>query len=199
MAGNTLEKPLTYAEFLEQADEDVRAEWVNGTIQVMSPASRFHQFLARFLTNILQYYVEVKDLGEIIPAPFQMKIDVAVAGREPDILFIAKENLANLKDNYLEGPADLAIEILSPESRVRDRGTKFYEYEQAGVKEFWLIDHSRQQSEFYQLEAGIYKPVLPEDGVYTSKAIDGLWLKVEWLWQVPLPKTREVVKAWELI
>lgn len=195
MAGNTLEKTLTYSEFLEQADEDIRAEWVNGTVESMSPASRFHQFLARFLTNILQYYVEVKNLGEIIPAPFQMKI---ITGREPDILFVAKENLSRLQDTYLDGPADLAIEILSPESRVRDRGTKFYEYEQAGVKEFWLLDHARQQSEFYWLEDGIYKPVLPTDGVYTSKVIEGLWLKVEWLWQVPLPKTREVVKAWEL-
>jgi Uma2 family endonuclease len=192
----TLEKSLSYEDFLEQADEDIRSEWVNGKVEVMSPASRFHQFLARFLTNILQYYVEVKDLGEIIPAPFQMKI---VTGREPDILFVAKENLGNLKDTYLEGPADLAIEILSPESRVRDRGTKFYEYEQAGVKEFWLLDHSRQQSEFYQLEGGIYKPVLPTDGVYTSKVIAGLWLQVAWLWQVSLPKTREIVKVWNLL
>ncbi|MGL4610413.1 MAG: Uma2 family endonuclease [Trueperaceae bacterium] len=192
------EKILSYEAFLQQADEDVRAEWVDGRVELMSPASRFHQFLARFLTNILQYYVEVNDVGEVIPAPFQMKIDLAIAGREPDILFIAKENLDNLKDNYLEGPADLAIEILSPESRVRDRGTKFYEYEQAGVKEFWLLDPTRQQAEFYQLQDGIYQVVPSLDGIYQSNAIKGLWVNVTWFWQLPLPKTQDVVRAWKL-
>jgi len=43
-----------------------------------------------------------------------------------------------LKHTYPDGPADLAIEIVSEESRLRDRGEKFAEYEVGGVKEYWI-------------------------------------------------------------
>ncbi len=43
---------------------------------------------------------------------------------------------------------DLVIEIISPQSRGRDRGDKFYEYEKDGVKEAWVIDYPRKQAEF---------------------------------------------------
>lgn len=35
-------------------------------------------------------------------------------------------------ENLLAGPADLAVEVVSPNSRGRDRGAKYYEYEQGG-------------------------------------------------------------------
>jgi Uma2 family endonuclease len=47
----------------------------------------------------------------------------------------------------------LIVEIISPESSGRDRGEKFYEYEMAGVREYWLIDPQREQVEFYELNA----------------------------------------------
>jgi Uma2 family endonuclease len=95
----------------------------------------------------------------------------------------------------LDGPADLVIEIASPDSVGRDRGTKFVEYEAAGVKEYWLIDPLRERAEFYQLdEEGFYRPVsLDVEGVYRSQVIPGFSLKIEWLWQEPLPGPVRVV------
>ena len=80
-----------------------------------------------------------------------MKIGPDLPGREPDILFIAREHLDRFRDTYLDGPADLVVEIISRDSRARDRGDKFYEYEQGGVREYWLLDYLRRQAEFYQL------------------------------------------------
>jgi Uma2 family endonuclease len=37
-----------------------------------------------------------------------------------------------LKETYLDGPADLVVEIVSPDSVGRDRGDKFYKYAQGG-------------------------------------------------------------------
>lgn len=54
--------------------------------------------------------------------------------------FVAEEHLDRLQEMHLEGPADLVVEIVSPESRLRDRGEKFAEYELAGVSEYWLLD-----------------------------------------------------------
>jgi len=130
-------------------------------------------------------FVEARDLGIMLAAPFQMKLERS--GREPDLLFIASGHLDRLRATYLEGPADLVVEIVSPENVGRDRGEKFYEYERAGVKEFWLIDPLRQWAEFYNLdEQGYYRPTFTgNNGVFHSQVMPGFWLRVEWLWQPP--------------
>ncbi|MGI8656929.1 MAG: Uma2 family endonuclease [Pyrinomonadaceae bacterium] len=192
---------VTYEEFLAWADEDVPAEWVDGEVIIMSPASRKHQEVASFLAALLTFFVEAKQAGVIFIAPFQMRLDTRPSGREPDILFIARERLEFLTNTYLNGAADMALEIISPESRVRDRGDKFYEYEQAGVREYWLIDPVRKQAEFYCLnDEGIYQLIpVGEDNIFNSRVLDGLRLNVEWLWQEPLPLLMSVLKEWKLI
>ena len=120
-----------------------------------------------------------------------MKTGKNLPGREPDILFVANEHLDLVKKNHLAGPADLAIEIVSPDSLTRDRGDKFVEYEKGGVKEYWLIDPIRESADFYYLENGVYRPItVSADGIYQSKVLAGFWLRVEWLWQEPLPPLR---------
>jgi Uma2 family endonuclease len=192
---------MTYEEFLQWADEDTRAEWVNGEVILMSPASKRHQRLVRFLISILGAFIEAHNLGDLLPAPFQMKSGLDLPGREPDLIFVATEHLDRIKENYLNGPADVAIEIISPDSRSRDRGDKYYEYEQAGVREYWLIDPLRTQAEFYRLGAdGIYTSIsVGDDGVFHSDVIEGLGLKVDWLWQDPLPTLMSVLKEWGLV
>jgi Uma2 family endonuclease len=192
---------MTYEEFLAWADEDTRAEWVNGEVVILSPSSNRHQNLAGFLSALLRYFVEAHQLGLVLFAPFQMKTGPDLPGREPDILFIAREHLDRLKNVYLEGPADLVVEIISPDSRARDRGEKFYEYEQGEVREYWLLDHIRRQAEFYQRGSdGIFRLVpVGEDGIYRSAVLEGLWLKVDWLWQEPLPPLLTVLREWQVI
>jgi len=82
----------------------------------------------------------------------------------------------------------------------RDRGDKFLEYEKGGVKEYWLIDPIRQLAEFYRLDNGVYRlaPV-DNDGIYRSIVIAGVWLRVDWLWQEPLPPLMSILKEWGLV
>ena len=178
---------MTYDEFLAWADEDTLAEWVDGKVVMTSPASAQHQYLAIFLATTLATYVTIHDLGTVLTGPFQMKL--ARSGREPDVLFVAKEHLARLQPTLLQGPADLVVEIVSDESVARDRGTKFEEYREAGIPEYWLLDPRIEQAEFYHLdERGRYQRApVDEEGVYRSRVIPGLWLRVDWLWQQPLP------------
>jgi Uma2 family endonuclease len=192
---------MTYEEFLAWADEDTWAEWVNGEVIILTSASDQHQNLADFLTALLRFFVEAHQLGVVRSAPFQMKTAPDLPGREPDLLFIARAHLDRLKRVYLDGPADLVVEITSPESRARDRGAKFYEYEQGGVREYWVLDPLRRQAECYTLGAdGIYRPIaVDSDGILRSTVLEGLWLRVEWLWQEPLPSLLSVLKAWGLV
>jgi Uma2 family endonuclease len=178
---------VTYEEFLAWADEDTLAEWVNGEVVMYSPASRRNQEISLFLGQVIGLHVEHSGAGRILVSPFQMKL--AQSGREPDLLFVAQEHLERLKETHLDGPADLVVEIVSPESAGRDRGEKFYEYEQAGIPEYWMIDPQTKRSEFYQLTAANQYRLVPPDakGVYHSAVLPSFWLRVEWLWQEPLP------------
>ena len=183
---------MTYNEFLDWADEDTLAEWVDGEVVMTSPASNKHQDISGFLESVMRSFVQVHNLGTVRSAPFQMKLENS--GREPDLVFVAAEHLDRLKDTYLDGPADLAVEIVSPESVERDRGTKFYEYARGGVPEYWLIDPQVQWVEFYRLAGVHYRPAFSGDeGVYHSEAMDGFWLRVEWLWQESLPAVEDVL------
>lgn len=178
---------ITFEDFLAWSDEDTRAEWVEGVIEMPSPASARHQLIGQFLLRMIATFLEVNPLGTVLEAPFLMKL--ADSARAPDLLFVAVAHQDRLTPTYLNGPADLVVEILSPESAARDRGAKFYEYQTAGIPEYWLIDPRTRHAEFYQLDSqGVYQVVpLDADGIYHSRVFAGLWLREAWLWQDPLP------------
>ncbi len=189
---------MSYEEFLDWSDEDTLAEWVDGKVEIMSPASAEHQDLSSFLTAMLRWYAEDHG-GKVLAAPFQMRLDNVRRGREPDVIFLLPASLPRLQRNYLDGPADLAIEIISPESIVRDRGAKYAEYEAGGVREYWVLDHATRRADFFVLDAeGRYQRAVPDaNGHYQSTVLPDFWISVNWLWQTPLPRLRDVLQAWE--
>jgi Uma2 family endonuclease len=186
-------RKMTYEEFLAWADEDTLAEWVNGEVVMHSPASNEHQDISGFLEALLRLFVQECELGIVRSAPFQMRLPNS--GREPDLIFVAASHVDRLRHTYLDGPADLVVEVLSPESVSRDRGEKFYEYARGGVPEYWLIDPDAQWAEFYRLgEFGIYEPVFTgREGLYRSEVVPDFWLRAEWLWERPLPPVDDVL------
>ncbi len=189
------EGKISYEQFLEWLDEDTWAEWVDGEVRLVSPVGGEHQDVALFLLRLISEFVEARGLGVVRYEPFQMKTGEMLPGRSPDILFVASEHLHRLRETYLDGPADLVVEVVSEESRARDRGDKFVEYEHGGVREYWVVDPIRKQAEFYVLQEGTYYPVLfGSTGVYRSTVLPGFWLRVEWLWQ--RPPVRKVVQEW---
>jgi len=190
---------LSYDEFLEWADEDTLAEWEDGDVIMSSPASFMHQDIAGFLALILRVYVNTYELGAIILPPFQMKL--RETGREPDLLFVKQEHLDRLRPTYLNGAADVVVEIISPESQIRDRGAKLIEYEEAGIPEYWLIDPIRRWVEFYQLggEQRYLTAFAGSSGLYRSAQIRDFWLRIEWLWQTPTLRLTDVMRELELI
>ncbi len=187
---------MSLEEFLKWADEDVWAEWEDGEVIVMSPASYQHQDISRFLTVLLSIFLEEHDLGIVLSAPFAMWLPISNRLREPDLMVVLKEHHDRIKEAYLDGPADLVIEIVSSESILRDRGTKFAEYELDGVREYWVIDPERKQADFFVLgEGGRYeRGMVDKKGFYRSSILKGFRIKVDWLWQSPLPKVTEALK-----
>jgi len=191
---------LTFEEFIKKYI-DVHAELVNGDVQMMTPASDKHQDLVGWLASVLRLFVESRSLGVVRTAPLTMRIPGKDShGREPDVIFVAQERLGIIRPTFLAEPADLVIEIISPESVGRDRGEKFVEYEAAGVREYWLIDPDREQAEFYRLaDDGRYRLQPTPDGRFESQVMPGFWLLVDWLWQETLPKILDVARKLDLI
>jgi Uma2 family endonuclease len=214
MSSNTTEAPdiadtslsrapsrrMTFEEYLVSGDEPMMSEWVEGEVIFMSPASAKHQRLGSLLFQMLGLYVETHKLGEVFYAPFVMKIESAKSGREPDLLFVRRERAHLIEKTYLNGPADLVVEIVSPESVERDRKEKFMEYEAAGIKEYWLIDPDRESAEFYELGAdGRYRAALTEpEGIFHSKVVEGFFIRTAWLWQTP-PPTLDALRELKLL
>ena len=178
---------MTYEEFLAWADEDTRAEWVDGEVVMSSPASDQHQDIQRFLyERFCASYAEEHASGYHRSAR-RFRCGYRIPGASRICSSLPARIVDRRKPTYLDGPADVVVEILSPESATRDRGEKFYEYEAAGIPEYWLIDPLREQAEFYQLgEDRLYRPALPDpEGRFTSKAIPDFVLRVAWLWKPP--------------
>jgi Uma2 family endonuclease len=189
---------MSYDEFLSWADEDTHAEWVGGKVIVFMPPKTVHQRMTMFLAMLLFQYVRLLNLGEVLTAPFEMRARPDGPAREPDLLFVAHEHLDRLTPERLGGPADLIVEIVSDSSLARDRADKFYEYQEAGVREYWIIDPrpGKERADFYQLMPDDkYQAALPdEQGRYHSLVLPGFWLQVDWLWQEPLPDPLQALR-----
>jgi Uma2 family endonuclease len=192
--------PMTYEEFL-QWEGDPHVEWVNGYVTRIAPISGEHDELHSFLIMILRARRNRVRDGILRHDPFQLKLPAGGPGRAPDVQYILNAHAERVKPTYTDGPADLVIEIISPSTRGTDRGDKFVEYEQGGVPEYWLLDLIRNRHEFYQLgENGIYElATIPPDGVYRSRAVPGLWIRLDWLNQDSLPDVVDVLKEWGLV
>jgi Uma2 family endonuclease len=203
MATQEKEAPvrMSFEDFLAAVDEDTWAEWVNGEVVPMSPVSERHTMITVFLTTVINLLVTRRRLGRVLHAPFYMRTGTELPAREPDVMFVKVENVGRIQSTFLNGPADLVVEVISPESRGRDRGEKHWEYEQGGVGEYWLIDPMRKEVELYRrAPSGRFETIPTEsDGRLVSSVLEGMWLDPQWLWSDPMPEPWDVLDKWGLI
>ena len=150
---------LTYADYLRFPDDGLRHEIIEGEHYVTpSPATR-HQRISRNLLYLIQNYLEAHPIGELFAAPFDALLsdfDIVV----PDLVYLSNERAGFLTSKNLQGPPDLAIEILSPGTRSRDRKLKRDLYERVGVQEYWVVDPEQDRVEVYRRTAdGFSEPI----------------------------------------
>jgi len=191
LAGQERRLRMSYDAYLAWADEDVHAEWVNGEVIVQMPPTQPHQRVVTFLLQLVGMFIQLFRLGQLLPAPFEMRAVPQGSAREPDLLFVAQDHLSRLTEARLNGPADLVVEVVSDDSVTRDWVDKLAEYQAAGIPEYWIIDPrpGAARADFYLLDStGHYQAVLlAPDGRYHSTVLPGFWLRVEWLVAVEPP------------
>jgi Uma2 family endonuclease len=190
---------ISYEDFLAAYD-GVRAEWVDGKVVEMTPQTDRHLLIAGFLFKAIDGYLEFNEIGGLAAqAGFQVRLGPHI-GREPDVFYLTPEHTHRFKRTFVDGPVDLAIELISPDSRVRDRREKFQEYQQAGIPEYWIIDPDAETLEVYWLsESGTYELVpLGDPPRATSRVLPGMWIDPAWMW-AKRPRAITALRAWGLI
>jgi Uma2 family endonuclease len=189
--------PMTYEEFLEWIPDGLQGEWVDGRGTIFVTTSERHvRFLVLF-TRLFSTYVDLFQLGRVIPAPFQMRLDVRPSGREPDLMVVLTAHLDRVRRYWLEGPADFAVEFVSEHTAESDLRDKLREYEAAGVPEYLAIEtrEGRDGVWFHRLdENGRYRRVEPDNrGRYHSAVLPGFWFDPAWFRQDPLPTAEDLL------
>jgi len=164
----------TYDEMVAELPEsNLPIELWDGEL-IMSPTPNpTHQRLVFNLASLLRDFVAAKKLGEVFLSP----LDVVLTQRQvvqPDVFFVAKSRLHLITDRVRCVP-DLAVEVLSPGRRRRDRVDKKELYQQFGVREYWIVDPEARTVEAFVLEKGEFKlHSLAEQGeIATSKLLSG--------------------------
>ena len=149
------DKEWTLADYEALPDDGNRYEVIHGELYMSPPPSPFHQTVSRRIQFLL-YSLEQKDQGYIFDAPVGLLIPGATPV-EPDLVFLTKDQRSYIKERYIEGPAHLVVEILSPSTASRDRTLKLNLYAQAKVPHYWIVDPAACTLEVYHLVDGCYQ------------------------------------------
>jgi Uma2 family endonuclease len=174
-----LEGTYSYADYLTWRFEQ-SVELIRGKVFKMSPApSVKHQKLSRELLRIFLNYFKKGSPCDLFSAPFDVRLlDKKKSSRanqdvytvvQPDISVICDKD--KLDEQGCIGAPDLIVEILSPGNSKKEMKIKYALYEEAGVREYWIVfpsEHVLQQ--FVLNEQGIYrlKNSFTEDEVFQA-------------------------------
>ncbi len=96
------------------------------------------------------------NLGIVPYAPLRVRIPTGHY-REPDVMFLRKENF-HLRTNRIWNGADLVMEVVSPDpkDRKRDYDEKLADYAEAGIAEYWIVDAEQQSVIVHRLDGKHY-------------------------------------------
>ncbi len=164
-------KTYTYADYLSWKFSDY-VELLKGKIYQMAAPSRKHQLVSRLIFTPISQHLWRRSC-EIYHAPFDVRLaktDGSISVVQPDICVICDP--AKLDDAGCNGAPDLIIEILSPGNTKKEMKIKYEIYEEAGVKEYWLVSLSEKTILQYILgDNGKYsasRPLTDEDIIITA-------------------------------
>lgn len=188
---------VTFEEYLQQYSGQ-QVEYDNGRVIEASPSTGKHNDVITFLIILFETYLQATNEGKMHDEKITMRlvIDGKIKGPEPDLFVVTTPNLHKLTETYLDGAADLVVEVISSDSDNRDRVKKFMYYETSGVREYWIIDPNYGESLFYILgeDKKFQRQPSDEQGFYRSAVLPRLRFEVALLFRDLFPSVKEVVQ-----
>ncbi len=131
----------TYADYAAIPDDGRRYEVVNGVLYMAPRPVERHQAASMRIGSHFFTHIEAAGLGRVYAAPFDVELSPENVV-QPDVIVVLKDNLQVITAERIIGAPDLVVEIASPSTATHDRDRKRRAYEQAGVREYWIADHT---------------------------------------------------------
>jgi Uma2 family endonuclease len=158
MAAARIGQPYTRAELADLPDDGRRHELIDGVLLVSAAPGRIHQRAAFALAKVLD--AAAPPGFEVLTAPFAVALaeDTEI---QPDIVVGRDEDHT---DREITWPV-LAVEVLSPSSRLIDTHVKRARFERAQVPSFWVVDPVARPG-----DASLVAWELADDGTYRQVA-----------------------------
>ena len=177
-------------------DIDVSYEWNNGRLEAKPLPNEPQLDLYNWFLDLLRRYISTYPIAKLInlETGFVLTIEDPAepsgqreAVRKPDIGVILNSNpvpWGGVDQRHFEGVCDMVVEAVSdstPAEVLRDTEEKRRDYALAGVKEYYILDPSREHMRFYRLIAGgRYEEIQPDaEGVIGSDVLPGLQFRLE--------------------
>lgn len=156
-----LKRKLDYSDLLATPDDGKQYELEQGNLFVTPSPSPAHQRISRRLQRQLEDYFHARSIGEVFNAPIDLVLtnhDVLI----PDLVVVSDPR--HITRRGIEAPPLLVVEILSPSTQKRDRGSKARRYAELGVEHYWIVDPGGKRIECHRLERDAFRLVVDAEG-----------------------------------
>jgi len=134
-------------------------------------ASPRHQLIANKLGRIFDECLDSESCNCQVYQPIDVKIKENTIVN-PDLLIVSEE----IEGQFLDRPFPMAVEILSPSTKTKDKVAKYNLYEEFGVKYYVIVDPDDNSVQFFVLDSeGKYK----EQNEHIFELEEGCNIKVD--------------------
>jgi Uma2 family endonuclease len=150
-----LDPRVSFTELQQWPDDGRRYELYDGEVIVVPAPIPRHQLVAiQIADQLLDYARQTGGLALTSP------IDIVFSEHDvlqPDVVFFraGRRHLIDMMQAARISP-DLAIEVLSRSTELRDRGRKMQTFARYGVPEYWIVDPVANTIEIYVLQGERY-------------------------------------------
>jgi Uma2 family endonuclease len=147
----------TYADYLKWQFEE-RLELFKGKIFKMSGPNTKHQVVSGNLFYKMRSYFSGNEPCKVFSAPFDIRLPIQNRKKDDEITTVVQPDISIVCDDSkidhrgICGAPDLVVEILSPGNSKKEVRLKFELYEEAGVKEYWIINPVEENLVIYILD-----------------------------------------------
>lgn len=150
----------TESAYLSLPETNRIVELSDGRLVMPDMPTDSHQYAVGELYALIRAFVREHDLGHVLFAPLRVRLWPGKF-REPDVVFLSRAHEERRGENYW-GVPDLVVEVISPKTpqssgtEDTDRNKKLWEYAEAGVQEYWLVDTTEPAIEVFVLRNDAY-------------------------------------------
>jgi Uma2 family endonuclease len=153
------ERHFTYKDYAEwELAPGERFELIDGEAYAMAGPSDLHQGIVTALTRQIGNFLVGKPC-KVRPAPYDVRLFYAEDGSDdtvvqPDVTVVCDARKRG--EEGCRGAPDLVVEVLSPSNTASEMEMKLSLYEEARVREYWVVDPKNKRVSVYRFSNGRY-------------------------------------------